>query len=913
MKLYDFTVENRMEPIGFDRLPRFSWKLESDDEGVWQEAYALVVKEQESGHECWNSGICQSEQSLYIPYAGEALRPFFEYDVTLQVWDNKGKTDEITTRFETGLLDEKNWQGVWIGSTWEKERTCPVIYRDLQIKKKVKKARVYMTALGVYDLLVDEKKIGNAYFAPGWTSYQHRLQYQTYDITDALEEGEHRLSVMLGPGWYAGYLNGEGQRFFYGKEAAVRAMIGLFYEDGTKEILATDETWKIRDSVIAESEFYHGEIQDFRSVDAKSRKVEIFADQDLTIGKIVAQECQPVSIQKRLPVVKKWIAPNGDLLLDFGQVLPGFVEVILPTLSGEELCLEYAETLDKHGNIYRDNLRTAKCRDIYRYGKDEVGCLVRPHFTYRGFRYVRLKGVSEKVDAKNFVACVLYTHMPQRMDFSCSNEKVQRLQENVMWSQRCNFVDIPTDCPQRDERLGWTGDAAIFCQTGMQQFDASLFYEKYMRDVAAETDDSHGVPHVVPNILGPATGTAVWSDAATILPWMVYQYSGDRHILEEQYANMRQWVEYVHRNAGEDILWLNGFQRGDWLALDSDMSLQLMSGGTDKNLVANVYYAYSTKIVSDAAEILGKEEEHTLYAKRYEAIVKAFLDEYVTKTGRLVTETQTACALLLYFDLVQDKRRERIFQALTDNLRAHQGRLTTGFVGTAFLCHVLSDNGRHDLAEKLLLNEKYPGWLYEVERGATTIWERWNSIQENGDFDASGMNSLNHYSYGTIADFLYRKVGGIELIEAGYKKVRIRPVLTQGMTQVKMCVETPYGKLMTRVQCADGQISVDVEIPVNTSAILYLPEKDGSIILESGKYHYAYETNTDLLKEKLTMQSFLRDVLARDGGREAFEKASKNPLDDGMLAYLSGKTLEELAAMIPGGKDIMQQVICTLQ
>lgn len=985
MELRDFTTEYRKNPIGLDVNPRFSWKLESDKQNVMQRAYHVQVWEDESsdgsaeagkGTCVWDSKKVKSDRSVLVSYQGEELRPFTRYRVEVTVWDNQGETGEACGFFETGLLEQKNWQAKWITHTStdsksplaqsasdtgcpdgydfpQEETACPVFVKKCMCEKKVVRARAYVTSLGVYELCVNGKKAGDAYLSPGWTSYHNRLQYQAYDITDLMAGGNVKtmqddggemwqaqtgrgaestckIELTVANGWYKGYLNGDGENCFYGDRVAALAMFRVEYEDGTHDVFGTDESWNVTTGIVRDSELYHGEIQDFTETKARpERKAVLFCEEGVQGGnpqaagtdgvekpgsvpgkvtRIVAQESEPVRVIEEVAAKEKIITPKGEIVIDFGQNLPGFVRVELPPLTGNKLVIRHAETLDKEGNFYTTNLRTAKCRDIYIYNSEQIGKVVAPHFTYRGFRYICLEGVGEDIEISRFTACVLHTDMEKTGSFTCDNEKVNRLQENIVWGQRCNFVDIPTDCPQRDERLGWTGDAQIFCRTAMFNYQSALFYRKWLRDVAVETDDEHGVPHVVPNIVGPSTGTAVWSDCATVIPWTAYLVYGDEEILREQYANMRQWVEYIRRSCGEDVLWMNGFQRGDWLALDSDESLHLMSGGTDKNLVANVYYAYSVKCVREAAKVLGKRRDAAVYGELYDSIVEELNQEYVTRNGRLVSETQTACALLLYFGLIKEEYRKRVVKILEDNLSLHKGHLTTGFVGTAYLCHVLSENGRHDLAEELLLNEEYPGWLYAVNMGATTIWERWNSVLPNGDFDESGMNSLNHYTYGSIGDWLYRKVAGINPLAPGYKKILIRPILTKSIMQMDASYETMYGAVEVHLTCRDGQIVIDLKIPANTTAVLELPERDDEIELGSGSYHFAYETETDLRAGKITMNSTLGQVLALPGGEEAFEEVTGRPLDPSMRNYLQEKTLSELAAMMPGGERMIGAV-----
>ena len=489
---------------------------------------------------------------------------------------------------------------------------------------------------------------------------------------------------------------------------------------------------------------------------------------------------------------------------------------------------------------------------------------------------------------------------------------MNQLQSNIQWGQRGNFLDIPTDCPQRDERLGWTGDAQVFCGTASYNFNTALFFRKWLRDMAAETTDEWGVPHVVPNILGDQAGAAAWSDAATIIPWTLYQVYGDKEMLKEQYPMMKQWVNYIHSKASDNGLWQNGFQYGDWLALDIESGSTDRTGGTDKYLVANAYYAYSARIVRDAARALEYKEDEKTYGDLYEEIVTAINREFVTAGGRLVSETQTACVLMLYFDLVKPEFRERILHILETNIGAHHNHLTTGFVGTPYLCHCLSENGLHDLADEIFMKEDFPGWFYAVKKGATTIWERWNSVLPDGDFDKSGMNSLNHYAYGSIGSWLYEKAAGIRCAEPGYRKIRIQPILTKGMTEVSASFESMYGTIRSSWTSREGKICVDVEIPAHTTAVICLPEKEEEIETGSGRYHYEYETVTSLDLEKYTVESTFGELVAEDLGRQMFEQMAPGILDSPMIKFAYGMTISELLVQAPDAKPMYIAVISAL-
>ncbi|MDE7132895.1 MAG: glycoside hydrolase family 78 protein [Lachnospiraceae bacterium] len=902
----DIMINYRKNPIGIDEKPRFSWKLESGKQNVVQRAYQIQVASQ--GKMVWDSGRVESEQSVLVPYEGETLNPMTSYQVQVCVWDNYGELGQEQVYFETGLMLEENWKAKWITHELSKDETaCPTFKKEFSVTKKIRAARLYATSCGVYEACINGQKVGDLFMAPGWTSYHHRIQYQTYDITPLLMN-ENKIEITVGNGWYKGELGFDARPDHYGDRTALLAMVRMEYEDGEVIFCGTDTDWDVVLGMIRYSEIYHGEISDYIFGEKLIGKAVLF-NKTNEVGHIIAQESEPVRVTKRFSMPEKIITPKGEVVFDFGQNMAGLVEVQLPELNEDKLVIRHAETLDKDGNFYTENLRTAGCTDTYIYGDEQVGMTVMPHFTFHGFRYICVEGAGKNIEAGNFTACVLHTDMSQTGNFISDNKLVNQLQSNIQWGQRGNFLDIPTDCPQRDERLGWTGDAQVFSGTASFNFNTASFFRKWLRDMAAETSAEWGVPHVIPNILGEQAGAAAWSDAATIIPWTLYQVYGDKEMLAEQFPMMKAWVDYIHARVSENGLWQTGFQYGDWLALDIESGSTDRTGGTDKYLVANAYYAHSVRIVRDAAAVLGYSAEEKEYDDLYKDIVDAINQEFITGTGRLVSETQTACVLMLYFDLAKPEYRERILKTLTQNIGEHHNHLTTGFVGTPYLCHCLSESGEHGLADEIFMKEDFPGWLYAVKKGATTIWERWNSILENGDFDESGMNSLNHYAYGSIGSWLYEKVAGIQSIEPGYKKIGIRPMLTKGMTEVSAEYESVYGTIKSAWSCKEGKICVDVLIPANTTAVLYLPEKDEKLTIGSGSYHYEYETDTYLEFDKYTMESTLGELVAEELGRKMFEQAEPGMLDNPLIKFAFGMTISELIAQAPDAKPLYQAVI----
>ena len=741
MRLRDVRVEYRENPIGLDvRKPRFSWKLDTEEYNTIQTAYQIYITYYDKADKkeivAWNSGKVESEQSVLVEYSGGALQAETQYKCVIQVWDNHENcaTEEVT--FETGLLTIENIVAEWITHDVSEEIACPVFVKTFSAKKKVVQARMYATALGLYEITINGQRVGDFYFTPGWTNYHKRLQYQTYDVTKILTTQENHIEITVADGWYKGPFGFTLRPNIYGNRVGALAQLHIAYEDGTEEVVCTDSSWSVTTGQIRYSQIYMGE-----TIDCNCKVNEVFPVKllDYTKEHIIAQESEPVRITKRFPAKKLIITPKGEKVLDFGQNLAGFVEVKVGGKKRDTVIISHAETLDKDGNFYPETLRQAKSMDTYICDGNEQ--VLHPHFTFHGFRYIKVEGLED----------------------------------------------------------------------------------------------------VVPNILDKQDAAAAWSDAATIIPWTVYQVFGDKRILEEQYDSMKGYIDYITDHCSENGLWQTGFQYGDWLALDKEESAD-RTGATDKYLVANAYYAYSTKIVYETAKVLGYVEDAKQYKDLYEDIVEKFNEEYITTTGRMVSETQTVCILALYFDLAEEKYRKRITESLKTNLANHKNHLATGFVGTPYLCHTLTENGLHDLAGTIFLKEDYPSWLYAVKKGATTIWERWNSIMPDGSFDESGMNSLNHYAYGSIGDWMYEKLAGIQLVEPGYKVINIEPQFMKGLTEVDATFESVYGTIRSAWSCKDGKITVDITIPPNTVAYIKLPEKDEVLKVGSGIYHYEYET-----------------------------------------------------------------------
>ncbi|MNW40631.1 Bacterial alpha-L-rhamnosidase [compost metagenome] len=902
MELKDLRIEYMENPIGQDITnPRFSWKLVSSEQNVMQSAFRIIVTQEL--HKVWDSQRIESDTSILVEYAGPQLSASTVYRVQVEVWDNQGMYAVIKGCFETGLLKGSNFKAEWITHPFSADETAlPVFIKDFEVEKEIKSARMYASSLGVYEIAINGKRVGESYFTPGWTNYNKRLQYQTYDL-DGMLERQNKIEITVGNGWYKGVFGFTCTPNHYGDRVAALAELHIVYTDGTKEIIVTDETWKVGTGPIRSSEIYLGETYDSCYVDDQLYDV---LPASFDKERLIAQESETVKITKRLPALNLITTPKGEKVIDFGQILTGFVELRISGHKGQTITIRHAEVLDKEGNFYPETLRQAVSIDKFICNGEEQ--VFRPHFTFHGFRYIAIEGL-DIIQIEDFTACVLHSQLEETGTFTTSNAMVNQLQSNIQWSQRGNFLDIPTDCPQRDERLGWTGDAQVFAGTAVFNMNVASFFTKWLRDLASEQTEESGVPHVVPNIMGEQDGAAAWGDAAVIVPWVMYQTYGDLRILEDQYDSMKGWIDYITARCGTNGLWQTGFQYGDWLGLDKEEISNERTGATDVYLVANAYYAYSTELVAKTAKLLNKTEDFIRYENLHSQIKQAFNEEYISATGRLVSETQTACVLALHFNLAEEKYLERIRSTLAANIGKHKNHLTTGFVGTPYLCHTLSENHMHGLAGTLFLKEDFPSWLYAVKKGATTIWERWNSILPNGDFDTSGMNSLNHYAYGSIGEWMYKKLAGINQLEPGFKKILIQPQFIQGISSVDATYESVYGEIKSSWSCREGKIVVNVTIPANTTATLLLPEKESAVEVGSGSYCFEYATLTSLERDRFTMDSTLKEILEEPAAVQMLNEHAPGMLDHPMIQYAYDFSISEMLTNTPDETRLLFKMV----
>jgi alpha-L-rhamnosidase len=846
LSVSDLTINYKVNPIGIDAQDlHFSWKISSQLKQTMQKSYELRLATQKeslskSQSLTWESGKVDTEQSVHIAYGGSPLKSKQRYYWQVRITDNHKNSSAWSEiqYFETGIVSSSEWTAKWIEAeevTDGAPGPVPAFFKSFNIGSPIKDARLYITAHGIYEAKLNGKKISESLLTPGWTSYKKRLQYQTYDVTSLLTTGENAAVVSIGDGWYRGFLQWNKKRNWYGKEVGLLYQLEITTADGKKQVINSDGNWKSSfEGPIRAADIYNGETFDSRldlpvnaKTTAKWKGVRVV---ETSLDNLVPQEAPAVIRKEQFKPLKFIKTPKGETVVDFGQNLVGWVQIKVKGKSGEILKINHAEVLDKQGNFYTSNLRSALQENTFILnGKEQF---LEPHFTFQGFRYIKIT-YPGKLDESNLTAVAIYSDMAPTGFFTSSDKQINQLQHNIQWGQKGNFVDVPTDCPQRDERLGWTGDAQVFFNTAAYNMNVSSFFKKWLGDLKADQYEDGRVPAVIPITQMRGTdGSAGWADAATIIPWDFYWAYGDKGILSAQYASMKKWVDYISSVANNN-LWNNGTHYGDWLFYTMADDRDGKAAITDKHLIAQTFYAASTQNIINAAEVLGNKDDVAKYTALLEKVKNAFLKEYVTPSGRLVSNSQTAYVLALNFDMLPESLRAQAAARLVENIKSYKNHITTGFLGTPYICHVLSRFGYDDIAYALLFQETYPSWLYPVKMGATTIWERWDGIKTDGSFQNTSMNSFNHYAYGAIGDWMYKRVAGLRAADAGYKKIWIEPSPGGKFSNATAKLETLYGTAQSSWKMENGKFILDVIIPVNTQATIVFPNSAGTKITEN--------------------------------------------------------------------------------
>lgn len=916
MKIQNILINHMQTPLGFDLADlRISFELVDTQKTVIEKQLSLIVDNQA----VYTTGWTPFPVNWFDVDLGLEPRTRYQVVVSVRTPDDDTQVDAISW-FETGKMTE-SFAGEWITSAAAHQNT--IFTKTFTIAQADPQARLYLTGLGVYEAYLDDRKIGSEFLAPGITAYDQLVQVQTYDVGSMLTPGRHTLSVSVGDGWYMGNYGFDGGKdCIYGTQQMI---IGELHSNGT--VIKTDATWETAAGKITKSAIYYGEdLDDTRQLIDWAPAITVAADKKRLQDRLSL----PLVAHGQLAVQKIIHTPAGETVLDFGQNQAGWMTFYNREAAGTKLTFEAGEIL-QHGNFYRGNLREARAAFTYVSNGQEKW--VRPHFTYFGYRYIRVTGNTQALRPDDFKAVVLYSDMRPTGSITTSNKKANRLFENIQWGQKSNFFDVPTDCPQRDERLGWTGDANIFSNTAAFNMDVYAFFKKYARDMAIEQRTHQGMVTMYAPAMGNHDGgAAVWGDAATIIPWNMYQAYGDPAILKQNYGSMKAWVDWITQHTTTANLWTGGFQFGDWIALDGE-NPALPTGKTDEDFIASVYYHYSAQLVGRTARLLGHQADAEKYLALADTIKRAIQAEYVTITGRLALDTQTAYALALYFDLVPQAQRKRVTHDLVARLHKDDDHLKNGFVGTPFICQVLSANGEHKLAMKLFMNQDFPSWLYAVNMGATTVWERWNSVLADGTMNPDGMNSLNHYSIGAIMEWAYHNLLGIAAHDPGYQQVTLAPQFDYRLNQISGHFDSPYGRLAVQYQIETDRkhtirlaitvpvgMTVNVKLPRSAGQAIFINETPitGKIMLTTGIYQLSYVPTKDYI-ERYSLTTPVAAIMANAELVSAIDAISsalnffKDPNNVQNLGKMDLPTLDNLLPFINIPQNEMQSIAQVLK
>jgi alpha-L-rhamnosidase len=884
LRVQDLRCEYQLNPLGIDsKEPRLSWKLASNQRGATQSAYQIQVSDGLGG--LWDSGKVLSDQSLHIPYHGPALRSRQRCTWRVRVWDEH---DLLSTWsepgwWEMGLLQPTDWQAHWIEPDWEEDpassNPCPYLRTTFALREPVVSACLYVTAHGLYELSLNGQRVGDTYFTPGYTSYHHRLQYQVYDVGDLLQVEENALGVILSDGWYRGEIGVFSHRNVYGERLGLLLQLHIRYADGSEQLVTSDQRWRASTGPILMSDLKEGECYDARLEIPGWNQAHFDAScwqgvriAGYSLENLVATIGPAVRRKEQFGPVQILTTPAGETVVDMGQNFSGVVKLKVSGPAGTTIRLHHGEALDGHGNFTMEHLALGSllpppAQEVRYTLKGDGEEVYTPFFTSHGFRYVKVEGFPGVPMCENFTGIALYSDLPETGTFQCSDPLLNQLHHNILWSQKSNFLEIPTDCPTR-ERAGWTGDAQIFVATGSFLMQTAGFFIRWLKDLAAEQEANGMVANLVPsserglpraeNPITRLNGAAGWGDAAVIVPWTLYQCFGDQRILEEQYASMKAWVEYERQQAqnkdtpegytpprylereplaNERYLWDTNFHWGEWLEPDDPLPGQINSEWTAQTHqllsaphIATAYFAHSAHLLAQAAVVLGKEEDAQEYSALHQRVKEAYIAEFVEDDGRLKPDRQASYVRALAFDLLPKQFRTSAIQRLVELVQSANLHLGTGFLSTPYLCQVLGDNGHLDLAYALLMQDTPPSWLYAVKKGATTIWESWDGIDEEGN----PHHSLNHYSYGAIGNWLYQVVAGIAPSAPGYRHTMFQPQPGGGLTFASATYQSLYGEIATRWQIDGERFQLTVTVPTNTTATVVIPTRLGRQITEGG-------------------------------------------------------------------------------
>jgi alpha-L-rhamnosidase len=871
LRIVRLRCEYLENPLGIDEpRPRLSWNIETDRRGARQTAWRVLVASSaellaRGEADLWDSGRVESDQTAHVAYKGKPLGSRMECHWRVQVWDNQGRTAESNPAFWTmGLLEKGDWQARWIAAdpkylkraphavvpTLTEPGTPPWLRKAFSIDGAVRRATLYASARGLVEPHLNGRRVGEDVFMPEWTDYDKRIHYRTHDVTDLVRPGENALGAVLGDGWYSGYVGWQETRGRYGLENSLLVQLEVELEDGRRLTVVSDGSWRCAAGPIVFSDFMMGETYDARQ-ELEGWDQSGFNDADWLAARevaapgvpLVAQRSEPVRVVETIKPVSMNEIAAGIYIFDLGQNVSGWVRLRVNGPAGTRVTLRHGERLNPDGTLYTENLRRAKAIDVYILkgaGKE----VWEPRFTFHGFQYIEVGGLPAAPQSGDVLGCVVHSATPPAGRFECSHALVNRLWLNGYWSQKDNFLSVPTDCPQRDERLGWMGDAQVFLRTATYNMDVAAFFTKWMIDVEDAQTPEGVFTDTSPRLregenfvgLDGLCGAAGWADAGVVVPWTLWRVYGDARIIERHWRAMVAWVDWIDR-VNPDGVRRNelGNNYGDWLCIPSDTTFRTHS--PMKVLLATAYWADDAAKLARMARAIGRDADAERLEAMFRRVRAAFQKEFVLEDGRLTVETQTAYLLALAFDLLPEKLRPRAAERLVELIRELDWHLSTGFIGISHLNPTLTAIGRPDVAYRLLLNEDYPSWLYPVRHGATTIWERWNGWTEEDGFFNPQMNSLNHYSLGSVGEWLYRCVAGIELDPEvpGFKRFLIRPFPGGGLTHAGASYRSVHGLIESRWRRRGDSLTLEVAIPANTTARVHVPSDPETPVLESGK------------------------------------------------------------------------------
>jgi alpha-L-rhamnosidase len=851
LKVDHLRCEYLENPLGIDVLePRLGWRIESSQRAQKQTAYRVLVASsldtlgQNTG-DLWDTGRIRSDQSVQVAYAGKSLDSRMQCFWKVRVWDSDGQASQWSepARWSMGLLKEADWRAIWIGcdakpahiaklpvpgpkgkGKFKAYLPSPYFRKEFSVSKKVARASLYVTAQGHVEMHVNGQRVGDEFFTPGWTDYRKRIYYRSYDVTAMLSRGANAVGAILGDGWFRGNISILNQNQ-YGTKLRLLTQLHIDYTDGTSQIIASDPRWKASFGPIVLSDMFEGETYDARKEmpgwdspgydDARWTAVNTGTDVNPLIQ---AYPGVPVRATQEMPTVTLTEPKPDTYVFDLGQNFSGWARLKVKGQAGDTVSMQFAEMLNADGTVYTANLRSARAADNYilKGSGEEIW---EPHFTFHGFRYVEVTGLSQDPTPDTITGIVIQSDSAMTSSFECSNPMLNQLYSNIIWGQRSNYLEVPTDCPQRDERLGWTGDTQVFVRTGTYNQDIAAFFTKWNIDLMDTQNAAGTFGQQAPVFHGH--GSPAWADAGVICPWTIYQVYGDLRMVETHYDAMARFIDYCR---GKGLSGPGG-GFGDWLAIGSK---------TPKELISAAYFGYTTSLMANIATALGKEQDAIKYRSLFNEICANFQTTYVKPDGKITDESQTSYCLALHFNLLTDEQRKQAAVHLVDRIKAKNTHLSVGFVGASILLPTLTEIGRSDLAYRLIQNKTYPSWGYSVEQGATTIWERWNSYTKKDGFGDVGMNSFNHYAYGACGEWIFRTMLGIDTDGAGFKTLLMKPEPGQGITWAKGHYDSIHGRINSDWKVDSKAFHWDVTVPPNTTAILYIPAGKVANITESG-------------------------------------------------------------------------------